>query len=110
MFYQITVFFLNKWLFITQLVILINCFHYKTTDSLKKKKRDTGSNVCKKRLFTFSILHYNGGILEESNEKVAGLQVGIQRQLWVVHHYTGTENMNKLSVNSKVFLFCNNIN
>lgn len=39
-------------------------------------------------LFTFSILHYNGGILEEGDKKVAGLQVGIQRQLWVVHHCT----------------------
>lgn len=38
-------------------------------------------------MFTFSILHYNRGILEEGDEKVAGLQVGIQRQFWVVHHY-----------------------
>lgn len=37
-------------------------------------------------LLTFSVLHYYGGVLEEGNEKVAGLQVGIQRQLWVTHH------------------------
>lgn len=37
-------------------------------------------------LVTFSVLHYNGGVLEEGNEKIARLQVGIQRQLWVVHH------------------------
>ncbi len=39
-------------------------------------------------LFTFSVLHHNGGVLQEGDEKVACLQVGIQRQFWVVHHYT----------------------
>lgn len=38
--------------------------------------------------FTFSVLHYDGGVLEEGDEEVAGLQVGIQRQLRVAHHYT----------------------
>lgn len=38
------------------------------------------------RPFTFCILHYNGGVLEERDEKVARLQVGVERQLWVVHH------------------------
>lgn len=39
-------------------------------------------------LFTFSVLHHNGGILEEGDEKVTSLQVWIQRQFRVVHHYT----------------------
>lgn len=41
--------------------------------------------------FTFSILHYNGGVLQEGNEKIAGLQVWIQWQLRVVHHCTAKE-------------------
>lgn len=45
-------------------------------------------------LFTFSILHYDRGILEEGNEKVAGLQVGIQGQLWVIHHCTISRKLN----------------
>lgn len=47
----------------------------------KKRRKSEGL-----RLFTFCILHYNGGVLEERDEKVARLQVGIERQLWVVHH------------------------
>lgn len=35
---------------------------------------------------TFSVLHHNGGVLEEGDEEVAGLKVGIERQFWVVHH------------------------
>lgn len=49
---------------------------------------ETNRKRARRSQFTFSILHYNGGVLEEGDEKVARLQVGIQRQFWVVHHYT----------------------
>ena len=42
---------------------------------------------------TFGVLHDDGGVLEEGDEQVAGLQVGVQRQLRVVHRCTAHTDM-----------------